>query len=53
MVLVTKEEARQVRIRFSYAHVYRTSKQKSKRHRYWCSEEPDVLEYLRRMRGVE
>ena len=52
MVLVTKKIKKKKKKKFPYAHVYRTSKQKSKRHRYWCSEEPDVLDHLRRMRGI-
>lgn len=50
MVLISKEEAKEVRKRFPFAHIYRTARQKSKRHRYWCSEEPEVLNLIDRMR---
>lgn len=51
MILISKTEAKEVRRRFPYAHIYRTAKQKSKRHHYWCSEEPDVLTLIARMRA--
>ena len=50
MVLISKEEAKEVRKRFLFAHIYRTARQKSKRHGYWCSEEPEVLNLIDRMR---
>lgn len=55
MVSVTKDEKKIINERFPKAHIVRTMKQKSKRHRYYCEETEHVLnllEELREERGV-
>lgn len=51
MIQITKKEAQAVRSRFPAAHIYRTARQKSKRHHYWCAEEPGILAMIAHMRG--
>lgn len=50
MILINKEESEQIRNRFPYAHIVRTMKQNSKRHRYYCEESPKVVNYLNTLR---
>lgn len=56
MIAITKDEKTAINKRFPRAHIVRTMKQKSKRHRYYCEETEHVmsfLEALRNGRGVE
>lgn len=53
MIAVTKDEVEVIRERFPYAHIVRTMKQKSKRHRYFCEEAKPVMRYLAKSRGEE
>lgn len=50
MILVNKEEAMAIRERFPDTSVYRTCKQKSRRHRYYAAEELGILKLVARMR---
>lgn len=50
MVSVNKQEAAMIRSRFPACHIRRTVKQKSRRHRYVCSEMPSVIAFLNRIR---
>lgn len=50
MILINKEESEQIRAKFPYAHIVRTMKQNSKRHRYYCEESPKVTSYLNELR---
>lgn len=55
MIAITKDEKIQINKRFPKAHIVRTMKQKSKRHRYYCEETDhvmDYLEHLRKERGI-
>ena len=51
LITINKEEARLVREKFPNAHIMRTMKQKSKRHRYYCEESKGVMRYLEETRG--
>ena len=53
MISVTKEETETIRKQIPEAHIVRTERQKSKRHRYYCEETPDVMRLLRRLRGID
>ena len=53
MVLITKTEAEEIRRRFPKAHIVRTMKQKSSRHRYYVEEARGVMAYLHRTRSGE
>lgn len=50
MVAIDKRESQEIRKRFPFACIYRTARQRSKRHRYFVSEEPPVLAFLREFR---
>ena len=50
MILINKEESEQIRRKFPYAHIVRTMKQNSKRHRYYCEDSPRVMNYLNELR---
>lgn len=50
MVAITKDEKKSINERFPEAHVVRTMKQKSKRHRYYCEETEYVMNYLNKIR---
>lgn len=51
MISVTKEEKEEIRKRFPRAHIVRTMKQKSKRHKYYCEETRAVMEFLKESRA--
>lgn len=53
MVLITKDEKDYISKNFPKAHIVRTMKQKSKRHRYYCEEAPAVMRYLANVRYPE
>lgn len=50
LIPINKEEAIAIRKRYPESHVRRCNQQKSRRHHYWGTEEPCVLELLRRLR---
>lgn len=50
MVLISKAEKEAIRERFPKANIVRTMRQKSKRHRYYCEEAPQVMRYLNELR---
>ena len=53
MVLISKPEKEAILERFPKVNIVRTMKQRSKRHRYYCEESPQVMRYLDRLRGKE
>ncbi len=50
MVLISKEEKKAIREKFPKVNIVRTMRQKSKRHRYYCEEAPQVMRYLSDLR---
>lgn len=50
MIIVTKEEKTAIKNKYPEAHIVRTMKQKSKRHRYFCEETNDVMKFLNQFR---
>lgn len=50
MIAITKEEKMEISKRFPNVHIVRTMKQKSKRHRYYCTETKSVTNLLKEMR---
>lgn len=52
MILITKEEKDAISKFFPDAHIVRTMKQKSKRHRYYCEESINVMKYLNQVRAA-
>lgn len=55
MIAITKNEKEAISAKYPEAHIVRTMKQKSKRHRYYCEETEQVLKFvksLREERGV-
>lgn len=50
MVLISKAEKEAIQERFPKANIVRTMRQKSKRHRYYCEEAPQVMRYLNELR---
>lgn len=55
MIAITKNEKEAISAKYPEAHIVRTMKQKSKRHRYYCEETEQVLRFvksLREERGV-
>lgn len=52
MIAISKIEKDEIKKRFPNAHIVRTMKQKSKRHRYYCEESRGVLRFLERFRGL-
>lgn len=53
MIAINKIEKEAISKNFPNVHIVRTMKQKSKRHRYYCEEHPDVLRFLNRSRNTE
>lgn len=51
MLAINKTEAEAIRKRFPDAHIVRTMKQKSKRHRYYCEETGKVLNFISKLRA--
>ena len=51
MIAINKSEKEAISKQFPDVHITRTMKQKSKRHRYYCEENPAVLRFLNRARG--
>lgn len=52
MILISKEEKDAIGRLYPEAHVVRTMRQKSKRHRYYCEESPGVMRYLSQTRAA-
>mgnify|MGYP006982625546 CR=1 FL=1 len=52
MILITKEEKDAISKLYPDAHIVRTMRQKSKRHRYYCEESTGVMKYLEQTRAV-
>jgi hypothetical protein len=53
MIAINKSEKEAISKRFPDVHIVRTMKQKSKRHRYYCEENPAVLRFLNRARNED
>ena len=53
MLAINKTEAEAIRKRFPDAHIVRTMKQRSKRHRYYCEETSKVLNLIDSLRADE
>lgn len=53
MIQITKEEKEIIREELPHVHIVRTCKQKSKRHHYYCCEEPAAVRLIRKLRGWE
>lgn len=51
MISITKDEKVYISEHFPEAHIVRTMKQKSKRHRYFCEESRAVMNYLNSVRS--
>lgn len=51
MVLINKEEASLLRRTHPDAHIVRTMKNKSKRHKYYCEETPNIMRWLNDVRA--
>ena len=46
MIIISKSEKEALKKQFPKAHITRTMKQKSKRHRYYCEETNAVINFL-------
>lgn len=53
MIAISKEEKDYISQNIPSAHIVRTMKQKSKRHRYYCEESVPVMRYLNKARNPE
>lgn len=53
MVLITKDEKIAIREKFQKVGIVRTMRQKSKRHRYYLEEAPQVMRYLSDLRNKD
>ena len=51
MISITKMEKDLLSAKFPTAHIARTMKQKSKRHKYFCEESARVLNFLNALRS--
>lgn len=51
MIAINKAEKDAIRNRFPKVHIVRTMKQKSKRHRYYCEENKQVMQFLKGFRS--
>lgn len=51
MIAINKAEKELIVKKFPNVHIVRTMKSKSKRHRYYCEENRQVLNFLNRQRG--
>ena len=52
MIAINKAEKELIAERFPNAHIVRTMKSKSKRHRYYCEENRQVINFLNKQRGI-
>jgi hypothetical protein len=53
LIVISKEEALEIRRRIPSVHIHRTAKQKSQRHRYFVEESYKVLALIQKMRKNE
>ena len=53
MVTITKEESFEIRKLFPDVKIVRTMIQKSKRSTYFCPEYKNIMEWLKKNRGVD
>jgi len=53
MVLITKPEKEEILKKFPKVNIVRTMRQRSKRHRYYCEEAPQVMRLLNTLRGKD
>lgn len=53
MVSVNKTEKEAIKQKFPNAHIMRTVKQKSKRHKYYCEETSAVMKFLNELRAPD
>lgn len=53
MISINKEEATEIRKRIPSAHIVRTARQKSRRHRYFVEESYKVIALLQKIRKNE
>lgn len=52
MILISREEKQAVLEKFPNVHIVRTMKQRSKRHRYYMTEEYGPMQIIMKMRGL-
>lgn len=52
MILITKDEKEAIAQRYPEAHIVRTMRQKSKRHRYYVEESRSVMKLLNQLRSA-
>lgn len=53
MIAISKEERDIIVEKYPKAHIVRTMRQRSSRHRYYCEELPAVMKMLRTMRAAK
>ncbi len=53
MIAINKAEKDAVMAAFPNLHIVRTMKGKSKRHRYYCEENRQVMRFLDKLRGIK
>ena len=53
LIVISKEEALEIRKRIPSVHIHRTAKQKSKRHNYFVEESYKVLALIQKLRKSE
>lgn len=51
MILISREEKEVVLEKYPGAHIVRTCRQKSKRHRYYMVEDPGPMRVIKQLRG--
>lgn len=51
MIAINLEEKNAIRERYPNVHIVRTMKNDSKRHHYFCTEDPGPMSLLRKLRG--
>lgn len=51
MIAINLEEKNAIREKYPNVHIVRTVKGDSKRHHYFCTEDPGPMSLLRRLRG--
>ena len=53
MISITPREKEAIQSRFPKAHIARTMKKRTNRHRYYCEETPRVMQFLFKLRNGE
>lgn len=51
MIAISLDEKEVIREKYPWVHIVRTMKQRSKRHKYYMTEDPGPMRLLRRLRG--